>query len=68
MPSNWNLADRIIDCFSDVIGFDETGDMDTLQKKLMHIQRQKWNGRLSDIRVCSEVPMPLAKKKGNFTK
>ncbi|MXV82706.1 hypothetical protein F4Z98_04965 [Candidatus Poribacteria bacterium] len=35
MPSNWNLADRIIDCFSDVIGFDETGDMDTLQKKLI---------------------------------
>lgn len=35
MPHDWNLEDRIIDCFSDVIGFDETGDMDTLQKKLI---------------------------------
>ena len=35
MPSDWNLGDRIIDCFPDVIGKDETGDMDTLQKKLI---------------------------------
>ena len=36
MPSNWNLEDRIIiDCFPDVIGFDETGDMQTLQKRLI---------------------------------
>ena len=36
MPSNWNLEDRIIiDCFPDVIGFDETGDMHTLQKRLI---------------------------------
>ena len=36
MPNNWNLGDSIIiDCFPDVIGLDETGDMDTLQKKLI---------------------------------
>ena len=36
MPNNWNLGDRIIiDCFPDVIGLDETGDMKTLQKRLM---------------------------------
>ena len=36
MPSNWNLGDCLItDCFPDVIGFDETGDMQTLQKRLM---------------------------------
>lgn len=36
MPSDWNLRDRIIiDCFPDVIGFHETGDMKTLQKRLM---------------------------------
>ena len=36
MPSNWNLGDSlIIDCFPDVIGLDETGDMKSLQKKLM---------------------------------
>lgn len=36
MPSNWNLGDSlIIDCFPDVIGFDETGDMKSLQKRLM---------------------------------
>ena len=36
MPSNWNLGDSIIiDCFPDVIGLDETGDMKSLQKRLM---------------------------------
>ena len=36
MPSNWNVEDSIIiDCFPDVIGLDETGDMKTLQKRLM---------------------------------
>ena len=36
MPSDWNLGDSlIIDCFPDIIGFDETGDMETLQKRLM---------------------------------
>ena len=36
MPSNWNVEDRIIiDCFPDVIGLDETGDMKSLQKRLM---------------------------------
>lgn len=36
MPSNWNLEDRIIvDCFPDVIGLEETGDMESLQKRLI---------------------------------
>ena len=36
MPHNWNLEDGIvIDCFPDVIGLDETGDMRSLQKRLM---------------------------------
>ena len=31
--SDWNLGDTvIIDCFPDIIGFDEKGDMETLQK------------------------------------
>ena len=36
MTHNWNLGDRIIiDCFPDVIGLNETGNMKTLQKRLM---------------------------------
>lgn len=36
MPHNWNLGDSIIiDCFPDVIGLNETGNMKSLQKRLM---------------------------------
>ena len=35
MENNWNLDERIINCFPDVVGFDATGDMHTLQKILI---------------------------------
>lgn len=57
MPSNWNLGDSlIIDCFPDVIGLDETGDMKTLQKRLMSHTDANFDWELVECKSLFEDP------------